>query len=49
MKTPENMTRDELVKYANDLKCMIRNLQSQLSKALEAMVEERKKSNREVA
>ncbi len=41
MKTPETMTRDELVEYANHLKKMIHGLQVQLTKALEVVAEER--------
>lgn len=41
MKTPETMSRAELVAYANDLKRMIRGLQVQLTKALEVVAEAR--------
>ena len=37
MKTPETMTRAELIAYAGDLKKMIGGLQTQLTKALEAV------------
>jgi len=37
MKTPETMTREELVAYSHHLKNMIRGLQAQLTKALEAV------------
>lgn len=40
MKHPENMTRDELIAYAQNLKGMIRTLQHQLTKALEAVAAE---------
>jgi hypothetical protein len=36
MKTPENMTKPDLVAYAHDLKWMIHTLQVQLTKSLES-------------
>ena len=45
MKTPETMTRAELVAYCRDLKQMIHGLQVQLTKALEAVVDTRRAQN----
>jgi hypothetical protein len=39
MKTPETMTRQELIAYAQALQSMIGNLQKQLTKALEAVAD----------
>jgi len=38
MKTPEKMTRDELIEYSLGLKRMIHGLQKQLTAALDEMV-----------
>ena len=38
MKSPENMTRDELIEYTGNLKKMIHGLQIQLTKALDELV-----------
>lgn len=43
MKTPETMTRAELIAYATALQGMIASLQKQLTKALEAVVQERQR------
>jgi len=42
MKTPESMTRGELLEYVSSLKKMIHTLQVTLTKALEAVAEERR-------
>jgi hypothetical protein len=39
MKTLETMTREELLEYCGHLKRMISNLQKQLTKALDTIVE----------
>lgn len=42
MKSPETMTRAELIAYAHDLKRMVAGLQKQLTKALEAVADAKK-------